>query len=243
MGKKRRTVPRTVATTADKAKSARAELGELTEGVRERTAARQADELAAFGERGRELLDQGVPRWCVAVHSRVGHVGGLVVFSVVYGLAWVAGAALTVQLLRLVGVELITRVPTATLSWLGTPSQVVTSSTDRFLFSWVMPVAFFVIVIALCSAWTLRATVRWALRQTRLAARGLFAGYGTGVIEDWRERRLSTGHRRAARARLREDKARRRARAAAAAAADGPITEREDVEADDEADDAAEVSR
>lgn len=171
------------------ASDARAEigvaLGEIRKSVARNAAAREDD----LGPVGIELVRAGVPAWTVRTHNRLGHVGGFVLFVCLMVIGWPVLAVLVTTLLRIVGVNMITRLPGSVLSELGVPVELAASTTDRFLFTWVIPVLFFVLVLAGLTCLALRRVVLWAWDWTRRLALGLFYGYGTSVLADRRDRR------------------------------------------------------
>lgn len=187
--------------------------------TRERTQQR----LEQVGPTGRALVtERGVPLWCVRLHQRVGHVPGAIVFAVITALAWSLGISLVATLLRIIGVQAVTVFPTWVLEQMNVPVETAVSSTDRFLFTWVMPTLFFVLVAAGLALMAVMGLVRWGRRWTWRLALGLFAGYGTGIGQDRIERAQAGAaarkQREAARTERREqrDRAREQVRAAKA---------------------------
>jgi len=176
--------------------------------ARRRSRASDEELLESVGERGRALVAAGVPLWTVSLHKRIGHVGGFVVFVVLAALGWGLAGLVGWSLLEVFGIRLVSSVPSVVIDDVGLPTQLVTSSTDRFLFSWVMPVLFFVIVLALAAFALLRAAGRWGLRTMRRLALGLFSGYDTGLRADWARLRSTRAEARSAR---KEARARRSA--------------------------------
>lgn len=170
------------------ARSARADAGaalrEIRQGVAKSAAAREED----LGPAGRELVDAGVPRWTVRAHNRLGHVGGFILFVCLMVVGWPVLVVLVTTLLRTLGVNVITRIPASVLGELGVPVELAASTTDRFLFTWVIPVVFFVLVLAGLTILALRRLTLWAWEWSKRLALGLFAGYGTNLVADRRER-------------------------------------------------------
>lgn len=157
--------------------------------IRESMAANSAARTEQLGDTGRELVKIGVPAWTVRAHNRLGHVGGFILFACLMVVAWPVAVVLVTTLLRTLGVNMITRLPASVLDELGVPVELAASTTDRFLFTWVIPVVFFVLVLAGLTCMALRRLALWGWDWTRRLALGLFAGYGTSILADRRERR------------------------------------------------------
>lgn len=165
--------------------------GDIWSQAKARTAAHDEAVRASLGERGRELADEHkVPVWTIRWHNRVGHVGGFLTFLLIVAVALPVVAMVGWSVLVSLGVRLVTELPPAVLGELGQSQALVSSSTDRFVFSWVMPVLFFVLVLAGAMLWLLRWLAIWSARWARRLSLGLFAGYRTGPLTDWRELRL-----------------------------------------------------
>ncbi|MEW1883114.1 hypothetical protein AB0O58_25860 [Rhodococcus sp. NPDC080181] len=171
------------------ASDARAEigvaLGEIRQSVARNAAARQED----LGPLGLAVVDAGAPEWTVRAHNRLGHVGGFILFVCLMVIGWPLLVVLVSTLVRIVGVNVVTRIPASVLGELGVPVELAASTSDRFLFTWVIPVVFFVLVLAGLTCLALRRVVLWSWEWTRRLALGLFAGYGTTVLADRRDRR------------------------------------------------------
>ncbi|PZU04643.1 MAG: hypothetical protein DI630_00575 [Gordonia sp. (in: high G+C Gram-positive bacteria)] len=171
------------------ARAARAEAGEALKEIRQSVAANAVARQEDLGPVGRALVDAGAPAWTVRLHNRLGHVGGFIVFLVLMVIGWPVLIVLVTTLLRTVGVNVVTRIPASVLGELDVPVELAASTTDRFLFTWVIPVLFFVLVLAGLTCLALRRLTIWAWDWTRRLALGLFAGYGTNIIADRRDRR------------------------------------------------------
>lgn len=220
----RRNTSTSMEKSAGGVRTARAEVGvavrEIREGVASKVAAREEE----LGPVGRELVDAGVPAWTVRAHARLGHIGGFILFLSLMLVGWPVLIVLVTTLLRVIGVNVITRIPASVLGELGVPVELAASTTDRFLFTWVIPVLFFVLVLAGLTCLALRRLAIWAWDWTTRLALGLFAGYGTNVLADRRERRAQKvsgeSARSAARARQAREKAKREADRISAVAVD-----------------------
>lgn len=210
---------------ASSARAARAELGSAVRDIRQGVASNAAAREEELGPVGRDLVDAGVPAWTVRAHARLGHIGGFILFLSLALVGWLVLIALVTTLVRILGVNVITRIPSAVLGDLGVPVELAASTTDRFLFTWVIPVLFFVLVLAGLTCLALRRLAIWAWIWTQRLALGLFAGYGTNVLEDLRERRAqqisSKSMRSAARTRQGQQTVQREADRTGAPAADG----------------------
>lgn len=170
--------------------AATAEVGATISEARQVAAAKAKERYDALNDEHRALVEQrGVPLWAVRLHSKIGHVGGLLVFVIGAGVSWAAGITLAITFLQILGVQIITSIPGHVLTQLGVSPTTATGSTDRFIFTWVLPVLFFTLVAAGLTVLGLRSLIRIGIAWTRRLALGLFAGYGYGVITDWRERR------------------------------------------------------
>lgn len=180
-----------VGTAADRAAKATDEARTALDEIRESIAADKARRREELGETGGQLIARGVPEWTVRVHSRLGHVGGFAVFAALVVVGWPAAIMLVTTLVRIFGVNMVTRLPSTVLGDLNVPVELAASTTDRFLFSWVMPVLFFVLILAGLTLYVVIKLFRWGLIWTKLLALGLFAGYGVGVIADRRIRRAA----------------------------------------------------
>lgn len=192
------------------ADSVRQVLDEAASQSRERAAAR----LEALGPTGSALVtERGVPLWCVRLHHRVGHLGGSVIFAVTAALAWSLGISFVATLTRIIGVEVVTMFPTWVLEQVNAPVETVVSSTDRFLFTWVMPTLFFVLVAAGLALMAVMGLVRWGRRWSVRLALGLFAGYGTSIRQDRIDRAQRDAAVRAERKQIRTDRRAERVRA------------------------------
>lgn len=141
------------------------------------------------------------PAWTRWVWSKFGYLGGYLVFLLFILLVWPLGIALAGGVIILVASLVITSVPGMVLSALGVPMAVVVSSTDRFLFSWVIPVLFVTIVLGGGAVLVLKAIAGWAARWTGRIRGGLYAGYGVELPDNLSARR----------ARRKENKAKKKA--------------------------------
>lgn len=173
----------------DVRRTARDEVNSAVSGIRAELAAKAAQRRDELGPTGRELVDAGVPAWTVRAHAVLGHVGGFVLFAGLASVGWLVLIAVVTTLIQILGVNVVTRIPAAVLGELDVPVELAASTTDRFLFTWVIPVLFFVLVLAGLTCLLLRRVAVWALAWTKRLALGLFAGYGTNVLEDRRERK------------------------------------------------------
>ncbi|MET3959837.1 hypothetical protein ABIE52_006772 [Rhodococcus sp. OAS809] len=170
------------------ASTARDEVSSAVKDIRANLAVKAAERRDELGSTGRDLVDAGVPAWTVRAHAVLGHIGGFVLFASLAAVGWTVLIALVTTLIRILGVNVVTRIPAAVLGELDVPVELAASTTDRFLFTWVIPVVFFVLVLAGLTCMALRRLAIWALTWTKRLALGLFAGYGTNVLVDRRER-------------------------------------------------------
>lgn len=182
--------------------------GSFLEQARATTAAHEARIREELEDDGRALVDEhGVPIWCVRVHHRIGHLGGAVVWALLVAAILPAVVAVIWAVLLSLGVTLVAELAPVVLSEMGASAELVSSRTDSFLFSWVMPVLFFVLVLAGVTLWLLKAVAQWLIDWGRRLALGLFAGYGMGPVADWkilRARRAANQATRAADRRLKD---------------------------------------
>lgn len=176
-------------TNSTRAQKARTEIGEAVRDIKQGAAVAAARRQEDLGSVGRGLVDAGVPAWTVRAHNRFGHVGGFVIFACLTLIGWPVSITLVATVVRVLGINIVTRLPAMVLGDLGVPVELAASTTDRFLFTWVMPVLFFVLVLAGLSSVVLWKLAKWAWAWTVRLALGLFAGYGTGVMADRRQRR------------------------------------------------------
>lgn len=220
----RRNTSTSLEKSASGARTARADVGAAVKEIRESVASKVAAREEELGAVGRELVDAGAPAWTVRAHTRLGHIGGFILFLCLMVVGWPVLIVLVTTLLRILGVNVITRIPASVLGELGVPVELAASTTDRFLFTWVIPVLFFVLVLAGLTCLALRRLAIWAWAWSTRLALGLFAGYGTNVLTDRRERRAQkiSGEsvRSAARAQQARDKAKRETDRTSAAAVD-----------------------
>lgn len=194
----------TLETKSNRARTARAEVGLAMRDIKDSVASSATAREEELGPIGRELVDAGVPAWTVRAHARLGHIGGFIVFLCLMLVGWPVLITLVTTLVRVVGVNVVTRIPSSVLGEVGVPVELAASTTDRFLFQWVIPVLFFVLVLAGLTCLALRRLAIWAWGWTKRLALGLFAGYGTNVWADRHERRaqrISNDSVRSARAR------------------------------------------
>ncbi|OUS97226.1 hypothetical protein [Rhodococcus sp. NCIMB 12038] len=173
---------------SSRARTARADVSLAMRDIKDSVASTAAARDEELGPVGRELVDAGVPAWTVRAHARLGHIGGFIVFVCLMLVGWPVLITLVTTLVRVLGVNVVTRIPSAVLGEVGVPVELAVSTTDRFLFTWVIPVLFFVLVLAGLTCLALRRLAIWAWVWTNRLALGLFAGYGTGVLADRRER-------------------------------------------------------
>lgn len=170
--------------------------------ARARTAEHEAQIRESLEEDGRALVDErGVPVWCVRVHHRIGSIGGFVVWALLAAVVIPAVVSVLWAVLMSVGVHLVSGLAPAVLTEMGGSAELVSSRTDSFLFSWVLPVLFFVLILAGIALWVFRLVAEAMIEWGRRLALGLFAGYGHGPIADWRilrARRAVVGAKRAA---------------------------------------------
>lgn len=179
----------TLETNSNKARTARDEVGQAMRGIKDSVASTAAAREEELGPIGRELVEAGVPVWTVRAHARLGHIGGFIVFLCLMLVGWPVLITLVTTLVRVLGVNVVTRIPSAVLGEVGVPVELAASTTDRFLFTWVIPVVFFVLVLAGLTCLALRRLAIWAWMWSKRLALGLFAGYGTNVWADRHERR------------------------------------------------------
>ena len=167
--------------------------------------------IAELDEDSRSLvLTEDVPLWAVRVHARIGHLGGFGLFLALMLAAWSIAGMVAWGLLEVVAGELVTKTPAAVLSSLGVSVEVAVSTTDRFVFTWLVPVLFMVAVLAGVCVKLISAGARWGLGMTLRLAKGLFAGYGTSVFTDVARLRAGRVGRKQRRASKKAARARRR---------------------------------
>lgn len=172
------------------------------------TAAHEAKIRESLEDEGRLLVDeQGVPQWTVRVHHKIGHLGGFVVWALLAAAVLPAVFSVIWAVLVTIGVTVVAELPATVLGEIGASAELVSSRTDSFLFSWVMPVMFFVLIFAGVTLWVLKALAQWLIDWGRRLALGLFAGYGMGPVADWkilRARRAAAAVQRAGDRRVRD---------------------------------------
>lgn len=194
---------------ADQVSSSAGALAQASVGLRERDRAwREGLDTTETGL----LVDRGVPAWTIKAHARVGHLGGAALFALI---AIVAVPVLVItawQMLVVFGVRIVNDVPALVLRELDVNATIVSTRTDSFVFSWVMPVLFFVLIFAGLTLWIMRIVARAVGGYGRRLALGLFAGYGTGLRTDFVAMSIARSQRRRARsdtaarvARVRDD--------------------------------------
>lgn len=180
----------------------------ILEQARQTTAEHEERIWSSLEEEGRELVSsRGVPIWTVRVHHRIGHLGGFVLWTLIAAVVVPAVVSAVWAVLVMVGVRLVADLAPTVLGEMGASAELVSSRTDSFVFSWVLPVLFFTMVFAGVTLWLIKALALWLIDWGHRLALGLFAGYGMGPVADWRilrARRAAEAARRAADRRVRD---------------------------------------
>ena len=167
----------------------------------------------AYDRRGRPA-----PAWTAATHRSVGHVGGAVVFAALMMVAWPAFIAALSAVVVMLMVTVGPMVGQAMLDGSGVPHQIMTASSEQFLFGWVLPSIFGLLVAALLTAAVVWSLLTWFWGYSNLLRLGLYAGYGLSVSEDRAERAVRRAVKKAEVAVSRETRRKERDAARASAA-------------------------
>lgn len=166
---------------------------------------------------------QRVPEWTRRVHEKTGHLGGMIVWALMNVLAWPLVLALLASLVQIASTQFVPNFGTMVAQAFSNDVGLLLGSQDRFMFSWVMPVLFMTMVLALVSYGVVKWIVGHGLRYSHVVADGLFAGYGRSLVDDLKLRRWDKSGRkvRAAevKARRQREKAMKKKRAEDIAAA------------------------
>lgn len=139
------------------------------------------------------------PAWTISAHDRLGHVGGAALFVALMLLAWPLGLSLLFGFFGMVAVYFVTAIPGLILENLQVNPAVVMNEPDRFVFSWLYPALFGILVAAGLSVMMIKALFVAAVRWSKLLALGLFRGYGRTVRQDRLERKVTADARKAER--------------------------------------------
>lgn len=135
-----------------------------------------------------DRLGRSAPAWTIKLHRLIGHIGGGFVFFGFVMVVWpalIAGiAALITMIMALLGPQ----VSSSMLEGSGVPYEVMVASSEQFLFGWVIPTLFGIIVGAIMVSMVFWALLKWCWGYTNRIRLGLYAGYGTSIAHNRAER-------------------------------------------------------
>lgn len=151
---------------------------------------------------GRIVDLDGAPAWTLKFYEKFGIVWSTVLFGLIMFIMWPVVLALVVGLLVALGTQIITAIPGMVASTLGMQLSVLLSSTERFVFSWVMPVVFLVITLGILAGWGAVKLCQRLLDLSSGLARGLMNGHGETPKENYQRRKEEKRERKIADAQL-----------------------------------------
>lgn len=147
------------------------------------------------------------PAWMGRFYERHGYVAGIGLWLVGMVVCWPLIIMTIAGAVHVMAVVMVPVIPDMVLDGLvATPTDLLTSS-DKFLFNWVMPTLFMVIVGGLLVVWLIKLVLRWCANYSVRSARGLFSGHGESWFDNRFRRQLTREKRRKLRKEEKEAKA------------------------------------
>lgn len=146
-------------------------------------------DFGPLGELTTAVDPERVPQWTRVVNQKVGHVGGMALWAVMMLVAWPLLMMALWGMARAFSTVMVPTFGEDVASAFGNDLRALLGSQDRFMFSWVMPVLFLTMVLALLCYGIGKWIVGHGLRLSRRLAEGLFSGYGRSLAEDIRLRK------------------------------------------------------
>lgn len=159
---------------------------------------------------------EGTPGWTHDVYEANGYLAGVIVFLISVGFMWPLAIVLAASLIVIIGTFFITMLPGVVSSTLGVGPDILLSSADRFVFSWILPVFFISTALAIMAGFAGVSLMKKLARTTSALRRGLYAGHGETWLENRKRRKEEAGARKIAKQMKRAEKKTTRARAQAA---------------------------
>lgn len=129
-----------------------------------------------------DLID--VPEWTVKTYNKVGAITSTALFLLIMVVMWPAVASLSLAGVAFVGSVIVTIIPNMVLGGLDTSATVLLSTTDRFVFSWLVPVLFVVLVFAACVSFGLITLFKYLGELSNRLYRGLVSGHGESTADN-----------------------------------------------------------
>ncbi|BAU96148.1 hypothetical protein N24_1886 [Corynebacterium suranareeae] len=118
----------------------------------------------------------GWPTWVDKVWNLTGSLGGWFAFLVFVIAVWPVAILAAGTVVTIIGTWGVSVLPSLVISSIGASAGVIVSTTDGFLFSWVIPVLFLMIVLALVVMKVLNLIFGALWRFTMTLRQGLYAG-------------------------------------------------------------------
>ncbi|AUI01278.1 hypothetical protein H2C43_07945 [Corynebacterium glutamicum] len=118
----------------------------------------------------------GWPSWVDKVWKLTGSLGGWFAFLVFAIAVWPVAILAAGTVVTIIGTWGVSVLPSLVISSIGASAGVIISTTDGFLFSWVIPVLFLMIVLALVVMKVLNLIFGALWRFTMTLRQGLYAG-------------------------------------------------------------------
>lgn len=141
-------------------------------------------------------LKPNYPAWMGRFYERHGYLAGMGVWLAGMVVCWPLIIMIIAGAVHVLAVVMVPVIPDMVLDGLvATPMDLLTSS-DKFLFNWVMPTLFMVIVGSLLVTWLIKLALRWCADYSVRSARGLFSGHGETWSDNRFRRRLTKEKRR-----------------------------------------------
>lgn len=181
--------------------------------------AHEADTAEVTTQDGRATNLAGTSAWSREVYDANGYAVGVIVFALSAAAMWALAIAVAGGLVVIGGTYFVTMLPGIVVSSLSVDPAVLLASSDRFIFSWLLPVAFIAIVFAIAAGRGLSACFGKLAKKTATLRRGLYAGHGETWWQNRTRRKAEAGERAEAKRAKKAERARVRAQAAEAEAA------------------------
>lgn len=118
----------------------------------------------------------GWPEWVDKIWNLTGSLGGWFAFLVFVIAVWPVAILAAGTVVTIIGTWGVSVLPSLVISSIGASAGVIVSTTDGFLFSWVIPVLFLMIVLALVVMKVLNLIFGALWRFTMTLRQGLYAG-------------------------------------------------------------------
>ena len=147
------------------------------------------------------------PAWMERFYERYGYLAGMGLWLAGMVVCWPLIIMTIAGAVHVMAVVMVPVIPDMVLDGLvATPTDLLTSS-DKFLFNWVMPTLFMVIVGGLLVVWLIKLALRWCANYSLRSARGLFSDHGESWSDNRFRRQLTREKRRKLRSQEKEAKA------------------------------------